>query len=330
MGFDILIFILLIALVGLFAWLARRASLLKRSFLKWPAMLLSGLLDLVILAILGLVIYGQVNFKAVQANRPLYPIQADVSPAGLTRGKYLVENVMGCAGACHSPEGKSPFIGQMDNANLGPAVIEFNVPNLTPDDETGLGTWSDAEIARAIREGVDKNGRSLVVMPSSNYHILSDADIAAVLGYLRSLTPTRNVIKPIGGNALGKVILASGLVIPASVGTPITAAQMTPPSGSAEYGAYLVSIAGCKDCHRANLGGGSEPGGEMPAPNLTPGGDLAQWSEADFLTAMHTGKRPDGTQISTNMPYKEYGRMKDEDLGAIFKYLGSLAPVASK
>ena len=327
---DILVFILLIALVCLFAWLARRASRLRWSFLKWPAMLLAGLIDLLILASLGLLIYGQVNFKAVQANRPLYPLQADMSPAGQARGKYLVENVMACAGACHSPEGQSPFIGQMETANLGPAVIEFNVPNLTPDQETGLGSWSDAEIARAIREGVDKNGRSLVVMPSSHYHVLSDTDMAAILGYLRSLPSTRNEIKPIGGNALGKVILASGIVIPASLGMPITVAQVTPPSGSAEYGAYLVSIAGCKDCHQANLGGGSEPDGGVTAPNLTPGGDLAQWSEVDFLTAMHTGVRPDGTPISTDMPFKEYGRMTDEDLRAIFRYLGSLAPVASK
>ena len=204
---DILIMIVLIALVGLFAWLAQSASRSSHGWIKWPGMLLSSLVSLLVLAILGLVIYGQVKFKPVQANRPLYQIQADMSPAGQERGKYLVENVMGCAGACHTPEGKSPFIGQMENANMGPAVIEFNVPNLTPDDETGLGSWSDAEIARAIREGVDKNGRALVVMPSSSYHILSDADMAAILGYLRSLPPTRNAIKPIGGNALGKVIL---------------------------------------------------------------------------------------------------------------------------
>lgn len=327
---DILIMVVLLALVLFFAWVALRAKRAKHALVKWPGMLISGLLSLLVLAVFGLVIFEQFNFKAVQANRPLYPIQADMSPSGLARGKYLVENVMGCTGACHSPTGKSPFIGQMDDANLGPAEIYFNVPNLTPDQETGLGSWSDAEIARAIREGVDRDGRSMVIMPSYNYHILSDADMAAILGYLRNLPPTRNAIKPIGGNALGKVILASGVLIPPSLGTPITASQTTPPSGSPEYGAYLVSIAGCRDCHQANLGGGSEPGGEMPAPNLTMGGDLAGWSSTDFLAAMHTGERPDGTYVSTNMPYKEYGRMDDEDLLAIFKYIQSVPEISSK
>jgi len=327
---DILFMIVLIALVVLFAWLARRASRSRHGWIKWPGMLLSSLVGVLVLAILGLVIYGQVKFKAVQADRPLYPIQADMSPAGQVRGKYLVENVMGCAGACHSPENQSPFIGRMENVNMGPAVIDFNVPNLTPDQETGLGAWSDAEIARAIREGVDKDGRSLVVMPSYNYHVLSDADMSAILGYLRNLPPSRNAIKPIGGNAIGKALLASGMLIPASLGTSITSSQVTPASGSLEYGAYLVSIAGCKDCHQANLGGGSGSGGGMPAPNLTPGGEVSQWSETNFLTAMHTGVRPDGTQLSADMPYKEYGKMTDDDLIAIFKYLHSLPVVSSK
>ena len=327
---TILTVLLLVALIVLFAWLARRAGLSKHGLVKWPGMLLSGFVSLLMLFLLGLVIYGQVNFKPVQADRPLYQIQADMSPEGLARGKYLVENVMGCAGGCHTPQSETPFIGNMEHISLGPAAIDFNAPNLTSDPETGLGSWSDAEIARAIREGVDRDGRPLIIMPSPNYHILSDDDMSAILGYLRNLPPTHNEIKPFGGNALGKGLIASNLLIPASLGKPITAYQTTPDSGTLEYGAYVLSIAACRDCHSSDLGGGSDPENGMPVPNLTPGGELSQWSQKDFLTAMHTGEKPDGTYLSTNMPFQEYGRMTDDDLIAIFNYLQSLPAVASK
>ena len=159
---TILTILVLIALIITFAWLARRAGLSKHGLVKWPGMLFSGLISLLMLLLLGLVINGQIKFKAVQANRPLYQIQADTSPEGLARGKYLVENVMGCAGACHTPQSETPYIGTMQHISLGPAAFDFNAPNLTSDPETGLGSWSDAEIARAIREGVDRDGRTLI------------------------------------------------------------------------------------------------------------------------------------------------------------------------
>ena len=151
--------------------------------------------------------------------------------------------------------------------------------------------------------------------------------MSAILGYLRNLPPTHNEIKPFGGNALGKGLIASNLLIPASLGKPITAYQTTPDSGTLEYGAYVLSIAACRDCHSSDLGGGSDPENGMPVPNLTPGGELSHWTQSDFLTAMHTGEKPDGTYLSTNMPFEEYGRMNDDDLIAIFNYLQSLPAV---
>ena len=103
-----------------------------RKVLKWIGIVLGSLLGLLVLIIVGFLIYGQISFKPVQANRPLYQIQADVSPEGLARGKYLVENVMGCAGACHSPSPETPFIGVMDKLNMGPAELEFNIAQPDP------------------------------------------------------------------------------------------------------------------------------------------------------------------------------------------------------
>jgi hypothetical protein len=122
------------------------------------------LLGLVILFVAGLAIYANLQFKPSLADRPLYPITADTSPAGVDRGKYLMEDVMLCTEACHTPEDGPVLSGTFEEISEGPIAVTFAPPNLTPDQETGLGNWSDAEIARAIREGVDKDGVGLVVM----------------------------------------------------------------------------------------------------------------------------------------------------------------------
>lgn len=296
-----------------------------RKILKWIGIILGGLVGLILLAVVGLAIYGNIKFKPTLKARPLYPVEADMSPEGLARGKYLLENAMTCNEACHSPEGR-PFVGIYENISMGPISGVFATPNLTPDRETGLGDWSDAEIARAIREGVDKDGVALVVMPAYNYKALSDADVAAIIGYLRNLEPVRNEIPPLSLNFAGKILLALGMFGQDPVGDPITSAQVTPQEGTVEYGKYMVALGACSDCHQANLAGGKPPfaePGQPSAANLTPAGELSGWTEADFIAAVQTGKHPSGRHLHDGMPrYK----MNDEDLVAIFKYLQTIPP----
>ena len=294
-----------------------------RKVLKWIGIVIAGLVGLIVVLVVAALIFGQVSFKRKLANRPLYQITADTSPEGLERGKYLAEAVMSCDKACHSPE-ETPFTGMAEEINEGPISGVFAVPNLTSDNETGLGAWTDAEIARAIREGIDKDGVSLVIMPSSNFHRMSDQDIASLVGYLRGLDPVRNEIPPLKLNAIAKVMLAMGIFGASPVGEPITQAQQAPPAGTADYGGYLVSLGVCRDCHGKDLNGNSGGGPAGFAPNLTPGGELAAWSEADFLTAMHSGVTPSGKVLSEDMPWNAYGKMTDEDLKAIWLYLQSL------
>jgi len=296
-----------------------------RKVVKWFLILLGGLLGLLVVAVIGLSIYGTMKFKPKYANRPLYPISADTSPEGLRRGKYLMEEAMGCDEACHSPEGK-PFQGTFEDIKQGPIAAVFAVPNLTPDKESGLGSWSDAEIARAIREGVDKDGVGLVVMPAYNYHALSDADVAAMVGYLRSLQPVHHEIPPFSANIIAKIMMAMGAFGPSSVGEPITAPKETPASGTPEYGKYMVALGACSDCHKENLAGGplpfAEPGSPLSA-NLTPAGELSKWTEAQFVAAVREGRHPGGGNLHDDMPrYK----MTVEDLASIFAYLKTLPP----
>jgi mono/diheme cytochrome c family protein len=295
-----------------------------RKIFKWIGIVLGGLVGVLVVAIIALLVYGQRSFKTAYNNRPLYPISVDYSPETVARGQYLLENVMACGGACHSPQNGPPFSGAVEELSLGPAVVNFAVPNLTSDVETGLGGWSDAEIARAIREGIGRDGRALEVMPAFNYHVMSDADISAVIAYLRSLPPVNNEIPEFNANAIGKVLLALNLFMPEPVGAPITSVQYTPPNDSIEYGAYLTSIAACRDCHKTDLKGGELPQGGMHAPDITMSGNLKSWSDSDFLLAMQTGKLPEGRNMAPQMPYLEYGKMEERDLLAIFAYLQSL------
>ena len=300
-----------------------------RRILKWFLIVLGSLVGLVVVAFIGLALYATMKFKPKYTNRPLYPINADTSPAGLARGKYLMEDAMNCNNACHSPEGK-PFQGAHENINQGPISIVFAVPNLTPDQATGLGSWSDAQIARAIREGVDKDGVGLVVMPAYNYHALSDADVAAMVGYLRFLQPVHNEIPPFYANVVAKIMMAVGAFGPGSVGQPITAPQETPSSGTPEYGKYMVALGACTDCHKPNLAGGPIPFASEGTPwaaNLTPAGELSKWTQAQFIAAVREGRHPGGGNLHDEMPrYK----MTDEDLRAIFMYLKTLSPAQPK
>lgn len=305
-----------------------------RKILKWIGIVLAALVGLIIVAVIGSLVYGSASFKRTY-DRPVYEIQADTSPEGVARGEYLVRTVIACGG-CHGAgeedleKVSGPLVGDFEEFSDGPFSGVFATPNLTSDRETGLGDWTDAEIASAIREGLDNEGVVLVVMPSAEFHGLSDPAVAAIVGYLRSLEPVRNEIPPFSANAFVKAALAIGLFGPRNLTEPITALQTSPPSGTAEYGGYLLGLAPCAFCHGENFAGGPVPDaepGSPPAANLTPAGELAGWTEAGFIMTMRTGATPSGRGLDNDfMPWTVFSNMTDVDLGAIYKYLQMLPP----
>ncbi|WP_207484752.1 c-type cytochrome [Arenibaculum pallidiluteum] len=127
-------------------------------------------------------------------------------PAGaaedpVKRGEYL-SRIMDCTG-CHTPgglTGKPEADRYLSGSELGLAIPDLGVfypPNLTPDDETGLGTWSEADIVRALRTGTRPNGRILApVMPWVSYASLTDGDAAAIAAYLKSLPAVSHRVPP--------------------------------------------------------------------------------------------------------------------------------------
>ncbi len=324
---NIVSFLVLFALVAFFAWLTKRAWGSKRKFLKWPALILSGLLTLVLALVTLVALIGLYKISAPQGN-PVAAVKVAGTPDQVARGAKFAGF---CAG-CHSTSGKPPLDGSKGDFISGdaPPVGSLYPPNLTPAGE--IKDWSDGEIIRAIREGVHKSGRALIIMPSAQFHNLSDADVQSIVAYLRSQPAVPNKPQtdtPSNGlNLLGALFIGSG-IFPTSAQPPITQPVVAPPEGTtADYGKYLIANIGCRECHGENLAGGTPGGFGPPAgPNLTQ--LVPKWSEADFVKTIRTGVDPTGKSLNPDqMPWKEIsGFASDDDLKAIYAYLHGLTPI---
>ena len=325
--FDIVGVLVLVVLAALFGWLATRAWRARNAILKWVGVVLSGLLTLVfsLLLVVGLVGFYRLN-QNYNSSHPAPDVTVALTAENIARGEKFANF---CAG-CHSPIQQLPLTGLnfLDPAEGGPPAGTLYAPNLTPAGE--IAEWSDGEVMRAIREGVHKSGRSLLIMPSETFHDLSDADAQAIVAYLRSQPATGERSPDTRLNTVGAILLTA--VVPALTVQPhITQPIIAPPEGpTAEYGEYLVSNLGCRVCHGENLAGGTGGGGafEPPAgPNLT--AIVPQWSEEEFVTFFRTGVDPTGRNIDPEqMPWKVFsGFATDEDLKAIYAYLHGLTPV---
>src|SRR5579859_6616873 len=329
--FDFVGVLILIALVGVPGFLVTRAWRLKNGLLKWGGTVLAGLLTLISLALLTLVLVGYSKLNQPHSN-PVADVHVAGTPEQIARGQQLAHI---CAG-CHSPNRQLPLAGTNFIAKFGfPPIGTFYAPNLTP--SGNIKDWSDGEVIRAIREGVHKNGRSLLVMSAENFRYMSDDDVQAVVAYLRSQPPTGGPTPENNWNVLGALFinLLDFQTAQAPVGH-VTA----PPPGTPQQAEYLVNIIGCRDCHGDQLQGKVDNGqpGPPPGPNLTQ--IVPKWSEEQFFTFFNTGKLPDGSAVprmtlpdgstETVMAWEEVrATTTDEELKVLYSYLHSLPAVES-
>ena len=288
--------------------------------LKRIGIVLGALIGILAIVVLSLHLYGR-----SRANRAPEitgkPVSIPTDAEAIARGEHLVHSVSLCAD-CHSEN----LEGQVFIDNEAP-IGYIAAPNLTAG-EGGVGaTNTDAQWELAIRHGVGHDGRALAIMPSGNLNHLSDADLGAILAYIKQLPPVDNVLGERNLIFPGTIIfgvMAYNEVFPVSYVDHEQPGANAPAAGvTAEYGEYLSYIASCRDCHGPNLAGGVDPNAPT-GPNLTPAGELQGWTEADFLTAIHTGIKPTGTQLSEEMPWKGYGGMTDDELKALWAYLSSM------
>ena len=293
----------------------------------------------------GLAGWVQLTYRQDYSGTPLPNVVASKDPAVIARGEYVVQALAHCS-SCHGPPNSSSQRKlDADSSDLSGGVHfpaapfgDFYSANLTPDPDTGLGTRSDGEIARAIRYGVDHTGGYAAMMALS-VGAMADEDLTAVVSYLRSLPPKKRDSPPDEWSFLAKAL--SGKFQPHDEPPP---AYVPAGDVSVERGRYIANgPAGCYLCHtpRDPMKGFAESGPRfsgdpegrsddtdpqyiLVAPNLTPGrgGRLSAWTEDQFLQRMRAGAAYRGS----DMPWENFAKMTDEDLRSIYRYLKSLPP----
>ena len=318
MTLNILGWLIFVAFTVLFGWLTYRAWKAKRAWVKWPGVILGGLLTLVLLLVTGVLGRGLYITYVPPPFDPAPEMTVAGTPEQLARGEHLALSL--CAG-CHSPDGQLPLSGGRDVGKDSPVPIgELISFNLTPGGP--LKDWSDGEIFRVIRQGVDKDGRRLIVMASLPVRRLSDDDIAAVIAYLRS-QPAMPSTRKEGDypNLILAAFVGANLVPPAP--PAITGAVTAPPKGpTAEFGKYVLSYNDCDFCHGPDYTGGT-PGGLTPVgPTLRV---VKGWTREQFVTTIRTGVDPSGHALdNTQMPWETYRYLDDDELAGMYEYLHGL------
>ncbi len=294
--------------------------------------------------VLGLVVTVLLRWRRT-FDVPLPDIHASTDSAVIATGRYLAYGPAHCA-YCHTTAETAPALDRGEQPPLSGGFIfqippgTFRTPNLTPDRETGIGAVTDGQLARMLRYGVRRDGRAAV--PFMNFHLLSDADIRALISFLRSQPPVSHRVPPHDLDFLGKAVMA---FVMKPIGPSNPPPAESPPAGTTvERGAYLVTaVAECADCHTersmvdghftgARLAGGNafevtgKPDEVVVPPNLTPDpktGRIASWTEDQFLARFRQGTLIPGTA----MPWNAFARMTDDDLRAIYRYLRTVTPV---
>jgi mono/diheme cytochrome c family protein len=205
----------------------------------------------------------------------------------------------------------------------------IDAPNLTAGQGGVQATFSDDDLVRAIRHGVDPEGHALIVMPSAAFNYLSAEDLGSIIAYLKTLPPVDHVVPEPSFTTIAHVMLGAGVfgkgIFPANVIDHSNPFPAMPEIGAnAAYGEYFTRL--CRECHGPDLTGGpSTQPGAPPAPNLTTTGELAGWSETDFLRAIKTGVKPSGQMINTEfMPVEAFSRLPQDELKGIYMYLHSI------
>ena len=213
-----------------------------------------------------------------------------------------------------------------------PALGTIYASNLT-DGEGGVAqSYDDIDFLRAIRHRIDSEAKGLLIMPSSEYYVLSDADVGALIAYINSLPAVDRVNPEPAIGPLGRLLFTLGQLPPLAAEIIDHAAprpDAPEASVSTELGAYLATS--CIGCHGANFAGGAVPGSPPDAPeaaNLTPAGNPGNWDQQDFLTTMRTGVTPEGETLDPGvMPWPIANAMTETELEALWLYLSNLEPV---
>jgi mono/diheme cytochrome c family protein len=250
------------------------------------------------------------------------------------RGSYLVNTIMTC-GNCHSPKGPPEAVAGKDfsgGLRFNEPPFDVTAPNITPDKATGIGAWSDADVKKALLDGVGPNGVPLaVIMPTGFYGILQPSDVDAIVAYLHTLKPVNNKVPaPIYKMAVPRQIFPGAE-------KPMPAADL---NDTVKRGFYLATVGHCMECHTPMVKGPVDfqnslgmGGREFPGPwgvsvsrNITSSKTkgIGGWTDAEIKRAIIQGIDKDGNKLKPPMGYGYYAHMTDADLDAVIAWVRTL------
>jgi mono/diheme cytochrome c family protein len=291
---------------------------MKKIF-KWIGIVLGSLLGLILVLAASLYFIGSARLNKVY-NLPEDNISIPTDTAAIETGRHRVETL--CV-HCHTRDlsGRTwfsfPPAGSVDAANLtageGGVAAEFA---------------ADQDYVMAIRHGVGPDGKPIFMPSVAAFQDLSDEDLGAIIAYLKTVPPVDHKTNGQQFTPLAKIMIGAGIIkLPVEIVRH--ASHVTAPAQgvTVEYGQYLISIGGCRDCHGPNLTGGPypQPGVSLPVPNIAPSGELRAWTEAQFFTVMRTGVAPSGHVLNPElMPWEQIGQSTDDELKAMWLYLKSM------
>lgn len=269
-----------------------------------------------------------------------FTAQAQDQDALLKRGQYLVNGPMACSN-CHGTRAKDfsimPGMEFAGGFHLVDPAFDVYTANITPDEQTGIGKWTDEQIRTAIRRGIDPEGKIIFPpMPVPTYNNLSDDDVNAVVAYLRTLKPVHNEVAESKWNVPQQAMPpAKGLPAPSQ-------------SDKVAYGRYIVTAeAHCFECHTplgpkgqpdmSKMGaGGMEitlaPGMVVRTPNITPDPEtgIGKWTDQQIRVALTEGTTPTGHHLSPPMPFPWFKNMTSEDIDAVVAFIRTIPPIENK
>lgn len=314
--------------------------------------ILLALLSIVLVAITSLISYLNVAYPNVSLEND---IQIELTEDRISHGKYLVENVALCID-CHSERDYTRYSAPIKEGTEGVGGEAFSekkgfpgnfyAKNITP---VHLGDWSDAELYRAIAEGVNKKGEALFpIMPYLSYGQLEKEDIFSMIAYIRQLDEngTKGDVPESNASFPFSMILKT-------IPTKAEHQLRKDTTDMVSYGKYMVTMASCAECHTQKEAGENVPGMEfaggflMPlangkyikTANITPDDEtgIGNWTEEKFIKTFKSYSDSNYADVNvaddefnTTMPWTSYSGMKENDLKAIYAYLKSIPAISNR
>lgn len=260
--------------------------------------------------------------RIVQVNVAEVAIPADA--ASLAHGKYLFES-RGCTD-CHGRDGSGKVVIN------DPSGLLVRAPNISSAVGTVATALAPLDWVRLLRHGVKPDGRPVLIMPSDDYARMTDADLGALISYVRSLPPVEGQVTEFRLPLVVRFLYAAGFVRDAAekIDHTLPPPQPIAPTETVAYGDYVANS--CRGCHNPALSGGPIPGAppDWPAAaNLTPGegSAFAHYPDIEAFAAMlKSGKRPDGSAVSTVMPFDSLKELNAADVAALYAFFRALPP----